>query len=154
MLVDPTLNPRVAWPHSAAIFCWIAYASLLLLGWSTLSKCTTPPDRRASHSCPAKSVISPRELLINLGIMAHCAFDLGRQYGRAAELRDARLCGQEKAHEARRVSSRDGGGGAVVSTGSSDRAALSEGGSSGRSSSVSDRRDVAHLLPAAVVQSV
>ena len=45
-------------------------------------------------------------------------------------------------------------GGAVVSAGSSDRAALSEGGSSRRSSSVSDRRDVAHLLPAAVVQSV
>ena len=45
-------------------------------------------------------------------------------------------------------------GGAVVSAGSSDRAALSEGGSSGRPSSVSDRRDVAHLLPAAVVQSV
>jgi hypothetical protein len=32
--------------------------------------------------------------------------------------------------------------------------ALSEGGSSRRPSSVSDRRDVAHLLPAAVVQSV
>ena len=45
-------------------------------------------------------------------------------------------------------------GGAVVSAGSSDRAALSEGGSSRRPSSVSDRRDVAHLLPAAVVQSV
>ncbi len=63
-----------------------------------------------------------------------------------SELRDAGLCGQEEAHEARRVSSRDGGGGAVVSAGSSNRAALSEGGSSGRPSSVSDRRDVAHLL--------
>jgi hypothetical protein len=31
---------------------------------------------------------------------------------------------------------------------------LSEGGSSGRPSSVSDGRDVAHLLPSAVVQSV
>src|SRR4051794_8621245 len=71
-----------------------------------------------------------------------------------AELRDAGLCRQEEAHEARRVSSRDGGGGAVVNAGSSDRAALSEGGPSRRPSSVSDRRDVAHLLPAAVVQSV
>ena len=35
-----------------------------------------------------------------------------------------------------------------------DRAALSEAGFSRRPSSVSDRRDVAHLLPAAVVQSV
>ena len=34
----------------------------------------------------------------------------------------------------------------MVSAGSSDRAALSEGGSSRRPSSVSDRRDVAHLL--------
>ena len=34
------------------------------------------------------------------------------------------------------------------------RAALSEGGSSGRPSSVSDGRVVAHLLPSAVVQSV
>ncbi len=40
------------------------------------------------------------------------------------------------------------------SAGSSDRAALSEGGPSRRWSAVSDRRDVAHLLPAAVVQSV
>src|SRR3954468_2954404 len=49
----------------------------------------------------------------------------------ASELRDAGLCGQEEAHEARRVSSRDGGGGAVISAGSSDRAALSEGGPQG-----------------------
>src|SRR6478735_2213064 len=68
--------------------------------------------------------------------------------------RATRLCGQEEAHEARRVSSGDGGGGAVVSAGSSDRAALSEGGSSRGPSSISDRRDVAHLLPAAMVQSV
>src|SRR5258707_13130353 len=94
-----------------------------------------------------------KEPLINLRIMAHCALIRGRQYGWAAELCDAGLCGQEEAHEARRVSSRDGGGGAVVSAGSSDRAALSEGGSSRRSSAVSDRRDVAHLLPSAVVES-
>ncbi len=43
---------------------------------------------------------------------------------------------------------------AAAVAGSSDRAALSEGGPSRRSSAVSDRRDVAHLLPAAVVQSV
>ena len=43
---------------------------------------------------------------------------------------------------------------AVPWSGSSDRAALSEGGPSRRSSAVSDRRDVAHLLPAAVVQFV
>src|SRR3954471_10577754 len=95
-----------------------------------------------------------REPLINSGLWHTAPLIRGRQHGRAAELRDARLCGQEEAHEARRVSNRDGGGGAVVSAGSSDRAALSEGGSSGRPSSVSDRRDVAHLLPAAVVQSV
>src|SRR6476620_12756309 len=100
--------------------------------------------------------MSVREPLINLRIMA-------RQYGRATELRDAGLCGQEEAHEARRASSRDGGGGAVVSAGSSDRAALSEGGSSRRNPkegpqggrrAVSDRHDIAHLLPAAVVQSI
>src|SRR5215207_682200 len=63
--------------------------------------------------------------------MAHTApLIRGGQHGRAAELRDARLCGQEEAHEARRVASGDGGGGAVVSAGSIDRAALSEGGSS------------------------
>src|SRR5258708_18750330 len=95
----------------------------------------------------------------NAALTASCAWHTaalirGRQYGRAAELRDVGLCGQEEANQARRVSSRDGRGGAVVSAGSSDRAALSEGGSSRRSSSVSDRRDVAHLLPAAVVQSV
>src|SRR5258708_20403153 len=95
-----------------------------------------------------------KEPLINLRIMAHCALIRGRQYGRAAELRDARLCGQEEAHEARRVSSRDGGGGAVVSAGSSDRAALSAGGALKRSSTVSDPRDVAHLLPAPLVQYV
>jgi len=56
--------------------------------------------------------------------LADIALIPGRQYGRAAELRDAGLRGQEEAHQTRRASSRDGGGGAVVSAGSSDRAAL------------------------------
>ena len=43
--------------------------------------------------------------LINLRIMAYCAFDLRATVWTGAELRDAGLCGQEEAHEARRVSS-------------------------------------------------
>ncbi len=45
---------------------------------------------------------------------------------RPAELCVARLCGEEEAHEARRVPGRDGGGGAVGRARSADRAALSE----------------------------
>ena len=51
----------------------------------------------------------------------------GRVDGWATELCVVGLCGQEEAHEARRVSGRDGGGGAVVGAGAADRAALSEG---------------------------
>ena len=40
-----------------------------------------------------KGAAYSKEPLINLRIMAHCAFDRGRQYGGVAELRDARLCG-------------------------------------------------------------
>jgi hypothetical protein len=67
-----------------------------------------------------KGAAYSKEPLINLRIMAHCAFDRGR-----------------------------GGGGAVVSAGSSDRAALSEEGPSRRSSSVSDRCDIPKSPPAA-----
>src|SRR5262249_40539816 len=73
------------------------------------------------------------------------------QDGCAAELCVAGLCRKEEAHEARRVSGRDGGGGAVVEAGSIDRAALSESWPSGRPSAVRNCRDGTHLLPAAVV---
>src|SRR4051794_35677571 len=61
-----------------------------------------------------------REPLINSGSWHTAPLIRGPQYGRAAELRDARLCGQGEAHEARRFSNRDGGGRAVAGAGSSD----------------------------------
>ena len=78
----------------------------------------------------------------------------GTRHGCAVELRVAGLCEQEEAHEARRVPGGDGGGGAVAEARSDDRAALSEGRPAGRPTAVSDRRDVAHLLLAAMVLPV